>query len=534
VLPILALAACGGSEIEPVAQYVGAIVADEPRAVDVAREILLQGGTAADAAAGLYFAMSVTFPAQASLAAGGGCLVFDPAEGKAVNLGFYGQAGSGVPASGGRPTSIPSAVRGFYALQARYGRLRWAQVVAPAEALARFETPLSRAMARELDINGPFVYADEQSRRVFGSQGRPAVEGDLIVQPALAQVLTEIRTKGPAEFYTGDLSRRFVNAVRAAGGTITAEDMASVRVSWRDAPSVPFGRRDLFLAADPAVGSLTAGVLSNLLIENDAYDDADDNVKHHVLAEASMIAFADRATWFAQSESGAGGRLTSPVGEILDEDRAEDLWELYTPTRHLARGDFPARIPEVLENQAGTGFSVVDPSGLGVTCMVTLNNPFGIGRIAPQTGIMLAADPNVTRGGPTPLAYAIIGDVDTGKYHGAITASGGVLAATAMVRPLIGLEVDEEPLALALDRTRIHNTGNPDITFHERRLPDLAVDQLKALGHETSVFPSEVQGSPPKVNALFCDNGFPSTAGRCEALPDPRGSGLSFGHVTPQ
>lgn len=530
-LMITALAACGTGDIEPVSQYVGAIVADEPLAVNVARDILLQGGTAADAAAALYFALSVTFPAHASLGAGGACLVFTPATGKAETLTFYGGPGSGVSGQGGRPTAVPTAVRGFSALQARFGRMRWAQVVAPAEALARFETKLPRALAREFDINGPFVYGDEQTRRVFGAQGRPAVEGDAIVQRDLAQTLTEIRTKGASELYTGALAARLVAASRAAGGTLTAEDLADVRPQWRDAPSIPLARRDLFIAPDPAIGSVVAAVMANILIEADGYDDQDDPVKLHALAEASMIAFADRATWFSQTDGEAGGRLTVPIAEILDPERAETLWKFFNPDRHLSRADFPTALPEVLENQAGTGFTVVDPTGLAVSCMITMNNPFGVGRIAPGTGIMLAADPNLTRGGATPLTFAMIADADTRKFYGGLTASGGVLASTAMIRALVAMMVEEQSVAQALEAPRLHNSGNPDITFYERTLPAEDIDRLKALGHRAEPFPGEVSSSPPKVNIIFCDKGFPGQGARCEAVPDPRGAGLSFGHT---
>ena len=70
-------AGCGSGEedeslvIGPVEGFAGLVAADEPRAALVGRDVLANGGNAADAAVAMYFTMGVTLPSRAGLAGGG-------------------------------------------------------------------------------------------------------------------------------------------------------------------------------------------------------------------------------------------------------------------------------------------------------------------------------------------------------------------------------------------------------------------------------------------------------------------------------
>ena len=74
------LAACSGDDdlsAEALTRgYFGGVAGDEPRAVIVARDVLGDGGTAADAAVALFFAAAATYPTAVGLGAGGTCLVY--------------------------------------------------------------------------------------------------------------------------------------------------------------------------------------------------------------------------------------------------------------------------------------------------------------------------------------------------------------------------------------------------------------------------------------------------------------------------
>ena len=106
------LAGCSSDlGIKPEGPKQGAfLVGDEPYAVKAAATVMSQGGNAADAAAAMYFALSVTYPVSAGLGGGGICLVHDPKSGRNEEFDFLARS----TASGGA-FAVPGNARGIAA-----------------------------------------------------------------------------------------------------------------------------------------------------------------------------------------------------------------------------------------------------------------------------------------------------------------------------------------------------------------------------------------------------------------------------------
>ena len=221
----------------------GVVTGPEPRAVLAARDVLSAGGSAADAAATMYFAMTATLPSVAGLGANGMCVAHNSKDKKTEVLDF-------LPPSD-RQSSIPSAVRGFFALHAKYGKLRWELVVAEGERMARHGVQVSRALAQDLARNGTRLDATGQA--IFFRNGAPLKEGDWLEQHDLATSLSLAR-RSPGGFYAGTEADTIADAARNSGIALDATTLKSFVPQYRDAHTLPVRYDTGYFVQDPAAG----------------------------------------------------------------------------------------------------------------------------------------------------------------------------------------------------------------------------------------------------------------------------------------
>jgi gamma-glutamyltranspeptidase/glutathione hydrolase len=399
-LALLALAGCktatGPAATE--GRFGGAVTADEPRAAMIAREILDQGGTAADAAAALGFALAATLPSRAGLGGGGVCLARDgvtpqdwngvpfglnavtrqtPTP-KTVAISFVPQPLAGKPEFG-----QPLLARGLAALQARLGRMRWSQVVVPAENLARFGAPTSRALAHDIEASG----AD-----IKGPDGQRLREGVPIFLPELAQSLAAIRAEGGNELSTGPLAAAYARG----------------------------------LGLDPAAlrdGAPTAG---------------------DPLAAKSG---SDKA-FFTLSE---GGSYAAALFQAAREDRRGRSGDAASRAAALAAAatSLAGRFPPVEGPAATTGFSVVDWRGGAVVCSLTMGGLFGAGVIAPGTGILAGKPVLPGSAAARGLVAMLVANDNSGQFIAGFGAGDAASAPQSLVQVALATLGADRPLQQA-------------------------------------------------------------------------------------
>ena len=490
LLPLaLALGGCAGKPDESlrgttgfVQGFIGGVVADEPRAALAGREILSAGGTAADAAVATYFALAVTLPSRASLGGGGVCLVLDPPKDKAEMLDFIAPGPKSAPGAGvGGPAATPMNPRGFFVLHSRYGRLKWAQLAAPAANMARFGVPVSRAFVRDLAPAAAVIAANAETRRIFGRPdgSGPLREGDRMIQVDLAALLDRIRNQGPGDMYVGEDARQLVQAYRTVGLALNRDDLRAAVPVWRDPIAVPLeslGRRAIaYFAVPPAAGGAVAARIIASLADKERYARAGAN---------------DRAPLFIEAATRA--RAETP------------------PVLALAEGS------------AATAFVAADREGMVVACAITPHHPFGTGRIAPGTGILAASVSGAGAQGPAALAAMIVNGRGRDGAIFAAAASGGAAAATAMAEVAARTLFEGRLLEDALGQARLHPAGPGGPVQHESHLDPGLMQELSRRGLRLGAAPA--LGA---VNALACSGGLRDKPETCALRADPRSLGLA-------
>lgn len=525
VFTVLILLGCGSDDEEGlgtigyVEGFLGGVAADEPKAAQIGRDVLASGGSAADAVTAMYFAMAVTLPSQASLGGGGVCVAYDSENLEVRALDFLARAPARIPPGADRPTAVPANARGFFALHARFGRLRWSQLLAPAENLARFGVQVSRAFGQDLKQVHEALLTEPDMRRIFKSSNTEQMltEGDFVRQTDLSAVISNIRANGPGSFYTGPMARQLVDAVKAAGGSLESSDLQDYQPVWRDTIRLDLGRDVVHFTPPPPAGGAVAAQMWAMLGSGDRFEDASPEERPHLIAEASLRAFSERERWAYDQ-----GLIGIDAGELVADYHIDELMESYRPDLHVAPEQLGLTVKPLLENPSAASMVAVDNSGSAAACAVTLNSLFGTGRVAPGTGIVLASLPGQGGRGATGLGPMLVVNDHTPQFRFAAAASGGAAAPVAMVQVAAETLLAGVPLKDAIAMKRVLGGGDPDVVYFEQLLPGTDLQSLSQRGHQLVQILSA-----GKVNAISCPGTIPERPDTCVAATDPRGFGLA-------
>ena len=528
---LLAIAACSpfGSKdadessrgtIGYIKGFIGGVSADEPRAVLIGRDVLSAGGTATDAAVAVYFALSVTLPSSASLGGGGVCLVRDQQSKTIETLDFRAVAPKGPVPAGKVAVAVPGNPLGFYALHTKFGRLKWAELIRPSENLARFGNQISRALGQDLALTGQKLLANRDSQQIFtGKKGNALLrEGDFLKQTELSGMLARIRSLGGGGLYSGPFAREIVDAAGAVGGALSYEDLRSFRPQWR--PTIPVSwikETTLHFPSLPGTAGATAAQMSAMLVYDDLYEDATQEVRAHLMSEVIERSLADRKNW----DGSSGTRIAED--QLASPDRAKRMMQSFNSDRRVVTPGATAAGLNPTSQSSGSSFAVMDSAGSAVACSLSMNEPFGSGLVARGTGMVLAAAPDGEDGGQSYASVMLVSKLRNAMYY-VSASSGGALAPSSLINvAAYGMADEKATLESAINQKRIHNGGSDGITYVESGTPKAIVDGLSRRGHKLAFV-----NSMGAVNAVFCVNGIPHKIIDCSAFTDPRGFGLAL------
>ena len=355
-------------------------------------EILQAGGNAMDAAVAASFALAVTYPVAGNI--GGGGFLVARINGESVFLDFrekaplaatrdmfLDEAGEFVPRRpivGALAVGVPGTVKGMQQAHARFGKLPWAQLLAPAIRFAQEGFVVHPAMGGYKDELVESFAGEVNFAEHFGAMNA----GSVFKQPALAATLTRLAAD-PDDFYRGKTAAMIVAQVQHDGGLITAQDLREYMAIWRQPLTAPWRGYDLLLPAPPSSGGIA---LIQLLTIRDVATDYFKGLPHnsaayiHLLAEIEKRVFADRGDYLGDPDFGdvPVAALTDP--EYLRGRAMEINPEVISPAGTVLPG---------LESTDTTHFSIIDGDGNAVALTYTLNWEFGSGVVVDGAGFLL-------------------------------------------------------------------------------------------------------------------------------------------------
>ncbi len=484
-----------------------AVAMPDKHSAQVSEDILRAGGNAVDAAVAAGLVLAVSFPEAGNIGGGGFMLIHMDGENAfidyrekapiAANRDMYldenGELIDQATLIGGQAAGVPGTVAGFWAAHQRYGKLPWAEVVAPAAELAANGFYPHEILVEHVHGMHDWFGDRVNFREYFGH----ITEGELFRQPELAETLQRIAAFGADDFYHGDTATMLVDQMGRSNGLITVEDLASYEAAWREPLKSTWRDYEIVSAPPPSSGGFA---IVQLLKMKDYLAHFFDGVPHnspqyiHLVAEMEKRIFADRAEYMGDPE-------------FVDVDMDALLDEEYIARR--AREIDPKIIAELVSVQPGlespdtTHFSIMDQWGNAISNTYTINWEFGSGVVVEGAGFLLNNEMDDFSAKPgVPNIFGVVGStaneiqpgkrplssmsptmlLRNGQVEMVLGTPGGSTIFTSVFQTIVnildfGMTPDD-----AVDATRFHHQLiPPDLVTYSPKRP-LRKETILALG----------------------------------------------------
>jgi gamma-glutamyltranspeptidase / glutathione hydrolase len=368
-----------------------------PLAAQAGLRMLQNGGNAVDAAIATAAMMTIVEPCSNGLGSDAFCILWDGKELHGLNAsgcapagwtpeyfqkkyGEYGAQAMTPPKRGWDSVTVPGAVAGWAALHSRFGKLPFADLLAPAVETAErgYAVPVIIQQKWANAAALPEITQQPGFAQAFLPHGRAPNVGERFAFAEAARTLRLIaQSKGEA-FYRGEIAAAAQAHAQAHGGVMTAADFANYQVEWVEPISKNY--RDHTLHEIPPNGQGIAALIALGILDkfNVAELPVDGVASQHLQIEAMKLAFADVYRYVAEPRS---MRLTP--AQMLDDAYITQRAKMID--RHRAQDFGPGHGP-----QGGTIYlTAADASGMMVSFIQSNYMGFGSGVVVPGYGLSL-------------------------------------------------------------------------------------------------------------------------------------------------
>ena len=509
------------SRSEVMAQH-GMVVTSQPLAAQAGLEILKLGGNAIDAAVATAAMLNVTEPMMVGVGGDLFAIVYIAKERKVYVLNASGMAptgatverfnklgyawnpknwgpGSGMPAGGILPVTVPGAVWGWQAVLKRFGKLTFKEVLEPAAAYAQAGFPISERIAHDwrlpnaLPLQACCTSPDPDSIKTWYVNGAPPAPGQIFRNPDLARTLRLLQSKGADAFYKGEIAQAIVAKSQALGGSMTLEDLANYKGEWVEPARTNYHGYDILELPPPAQAWATEEILNILgacvpqwTTGRSLASLGPANPEYwHFLIEAKKLAYADLYQYNADPNFAA-----VPLRKLLSEKYAASLCGKVDPQH--------ASTPGPQGNFSMPGDTIVlstaDAEGNMVSWVNSNFSAFGSGLTVPGYGFILhnrgalftlnPKSPNVIEPHKRPFNTLSAGFV---MHHDqplmTVTLMGGDMQAQGHAQLLVNILDLGANLQAGADMARFRHSQVSNTLSLETPLYELVGAKLAAMGH---------------------------------------------------
>jgi len=411
----LALSADGKQSPQQTPLWQHAVVAaDHPAASAAGVAVLKKGGNVVDAAVATAAALSVVRPESCGIGGGGFMVIWNAETKQAVAIDYRERAPRRATRTmyfdprdptklvprlsreGHLAAAVPGTVAGWCEVQRKYGKLKLADVLAPAIGLAKTGVPVDGTMRRsQQSLLKRFRQSPADAERfanlvkLYLNGGKPWGKSDRFFSPQRA-VLELVAARGRDAFYKGPVAEALLVEMKRGGGLITADDLAEMRPVIRKPLAGRFDDLEIVTMPPPSSGGVALlQMLHTLSAWEEKHPDrklnrADFNTPAtiHLLTEMMKHAFADRAEYLGDADF-----AKVPVERLISRKYAAAL-----AARIDGRRTHPLKFYGRFQglDDAGTShFCVIDAKGNAVACTETINTGYGSLVVEPKYGIVL-------------------------------------------------------------------------------------------------------------------------------------------------
>jgi gamma-glutamyltranspeptidase/glutathione hydrolase len=363
-----------------------------PLAAQAGLSMMYKGGNAVDAAIAAAAVMTIVEPVSNGLGSDSFCILWDGKELHGLNASGcapaswtldyfkrkYGDNASTPPKRGLDSVTVPGAVSSWVALSDRFGKLPFADLMAPAIDIAERGYLLPPVVQQKWAAPVDELQGLPGFAQAFLPKGRAPKVGELFQFKAAAKALRAIALTKGAAFYGGEIAHALEKFSKANGGSMLAKDLENFKPEW--VKPVEKNYRGHTLHEIPPNGQgiaalIALGILDKFDLPSLAVDGVD---SQHLQIEAMKLAFADVYKYVAEPSS-----MAVTPEQMLDDAYIASRAKLIDMKKAQ---DFGAGNPV----KGGTIYlTAADENGMMVSFIQSNYMGFGSGCVEPEFGISL-------------------------------------------------------------------------------------------------------------------------------------------------